>query len=387
VNGSSSLEMRELDPGRFARTWQVIREGIAEGVAPGMVAGLWDARNPSRIEVAALGKRRAFPKDLPELPMLPETIFDLASLTKIMGTASLAATLVERRWIDWRTPVAAILPECRCEGVEIRHLLSHTAGFVAWEPLWERMRERFGGSPLWRIPVPERQRAMRELVMKSRPEVRPGERTLYSDISFLLLGFALEEVTQMPLDRAIRHFVWQPMSLETVFFRHVTGEAARSRLDQVAATEDSEWRGGVLQGQVHDDNCWAMGGYAGHAGAFGSVRDVLAFARAWVPREGYRGFVSSETLRAAWTRVSEPAGSPRTLGWDTPSGEDSSAGRLFSRRSVGHLGYTGTSLWIDPDAGVAVTLLTNRVHPTRENPRMKAFRPRFHDAIRMDLAR
>jgi CubicO group peptidase (beta-lactamase class C family) len=393
-SGSGSLELRELEPARFAPVWELMRAGVAEGVAPGMVAGLWDAREPDVAWVAAVGKRRVFPLGLPSQPMTLDTIFDLASLTKVMATATLAAALVDRGWISWRTPLAAILPRASTGGaptVTLAHLLSHTAGYAAWAPFWERMRERFGGEPLTRFSVAERQRAMRELVFAIAPETAPGARAVYSDISFLLLGFALEEVTGLPLDRAVRRFVWGPMGIETAFFRRVTEDPVRARLEQVAATEESPWRGGMLQGQVHDDNCWSMGGYGGHAGAFGSVRDVLHFARALYPAwsgthagpvGARRGFLSSPTLRAAWTRVTAPVGCERTLGWDTPSGPDSSAGRYFSAQTVGHLGFTGTSLWIDTRAGLAVTLLTNRVHPTRENTLIRAFRPKFHDAIR-----
>lgn len=385
--GSSSLKQLELEPANFGAVLELMREGVSQGVAPGMVAGLWHARDPDTIRVAAVGKRRVFPYELPELPMLPETVFDLASLTKIMATSSLAATLVDRHWITWDTLLGAILPRANWPGVRLRHLLSHTAGFVAWAPLWERLRDRFADMPLQHVPVADRQRAMRELVFEIAPDVKPGTQAVYSDISFLLLGFALEEVTGLPLDQAVQRFVWHPMGLETAFFRHVVDEPVRGRREEIAATEESPWRGGLLQGQVHDDNCWAMGGYGGHAGAFGTVRDVLQFARvlypAWPLRgsAGASGFLSRETLRAAWTPVTEPKGCSRTLGWDMPSGDEPAAGRFFSSSSVGHLGYTGTSLWIDPEAGLAVTLLTNRVHPTRENMLIRAFRPKFHDAL------
>ena len=150
-----------------------------------MVAGIWNARQPDRIDRAAVGKRRVFPRELPELPMLQDTVFDLASLTKIMGTATLAATLVDRKWIQWDTPLQAILSGACYPEVTLGHLLSHTAGFAAWAPLWETMREHFGERTLHHVPVAERQRMMRELVLKIMPEVAPGERAVYSDISIL----------------------------------------------------------------------------------------------------------------------------------------------------------------------------------------------------------
>ena len=383
---SNELRMNCLDEKRFTRTWAALRQAHAEGVAPGFVAGFWTQTDSEQISVAALGERRTHPDTLPRLPMLEETVFDLASLTKVMGTATLAALLVDRGWLRWNAPLEAYLPEVIASGVTVAHLLSHTAGYVAWQPLWERMRERFAGQPLESVTVSMRQKAMRDFVSQIRPDVKPGERVVYSDISFLLLGFVLEEVAQLPLDEAISKWVWSPMGLETATFRRVTCDPAHGRDDLCAATEICNWRGGVLQGQVHDDNCWAMGGYAGHAGAFGSIRDVLQFARALVGGPGRPGFLSPEVRQSMWNTVSSPVGCGRTLGWDTPTDQNSSVGERFSRNSVGHLGFTGTSLWIDRDAGLAVSLLSNRVHPSRENPKLKAFRPVFHDALRTDLS-
>lgn len=377
MTDSLSLNLLSLPEAEFPRTWAALRTAIEEGVAPGAVAGFWSAQTPDSIFAAAIGSRRKFPS---EQPMELETVFDLASVTKVMATATLTATLVQRGWIDWSTPLQSFFPKPYFGGIELRHLLSHTAGFVAWQPFWERLRERFAPTPVERISVRERQQAMRDLVLAVQPDAAPGERCTYSDVSFLLLGFVLEEVTQMPLDKAVRHFLWDPMGVRGAYFRRVTRAAGKSRVENVAATEDCPWRCAVVQGQVHDDNCWAMGGYAGHAGAFGNVRDVLQFAKALM-----QGFLSPKVRAEAWTRVSPPPGCDRTLGWDTPSGPEPAASRLFSPRSIGHLGFTGTSLWIDPDERLAVTLLTNRVHPTRENPRIKAFRSHFHAALRQDL--
>jgi CubicO group peptidase (beta-lactamase class C family) len=308
------------------------------------------------------------------------TVFDLASVSKVYATATLAAVLIERGWLSWNTSVAAIFPDYPHPEIEIRHLLSHTAGFIAWEPYWEKLRQIFAPDELTEISVSRRQAEMRKLIFSVQPQAKPGEQMVYSDVSFLLLGFILEEITRMPLDRAVSHWVWRPMGLQQSYYSRVTQPAQAAIQEGVAATELCPWRGGVLQGQVHDDNCWAMGGYGGHAGAFGTAQDVLHFARGLM-----KGFLSQSTLNAMWTRVAEPPQCSRTLGWDTPSGEVSSAGTRFSTHSVGHLGFTGTSLWMDLEADLAVVLLSNRVHPSRENMKIRAFRPKFHDAIREDL--
>ncbi|HUP56343.1 MAG TPA: serine hydrolase domain-containing protein [Bdellovibrionota bacterium] len=375
--GSRDLTIELFPRESFARTHEVLVTGLAEGAAPGFVLGLWEASAPERIRAMALGERRRLPSSQ---PMGLETIFDLASITKVMGTATLAALLVERGSIGWNTPVKSILPEA-WEGVELRHLLAHTAGLVWWMPVYEKLRQKFLPLGLDHVPIADRQKAARALILGSKPERPPGEKAVYSDLTFMTLGFALEEVTKMPLDRAVTELVWRPMGIEDAHYRRIPG-AAPFDVETAAATEDCPWRKKVLQGEVHDDNCWAMGGYAGHAGAFGTVRDVMQFAKAM-----FEGFLSPAVLDAAWARVSEPEGCERTLGWDTPSGPEPSMSSLFSRRTVGHLGFSGTSLWIDPEARLAVTLLSNRVHPSRENIKIRALRPALHRALRLDLGR
>jgi CubicO group peptidase (beta-lactamase class C family) len=372
--------VRELSQGEFPRTHQVLEQGLKEGVAPGFVAGVWDARRPEKLLVTACGNRRVEPS---RLPMLPGTVFDIASVSKVFATATLAAALVERGWLTWNTQLSAIFPDYRWREIELEHLLSHTAGFPWWKPFWEELQREFAPRALHEVSVTERQAAMRRQVFACPPTAAPGERVEYSDLSFLLLGFALEEVTGLPLDRAVERFVWKPMGLHHFGgpeYRHTT-QSPKLMDEQVAATELSPWHQTILQGQVHDENCWSMGGYAGHAGVFARAEDVLRFSRAL-----FQGFLSHRTLTQMWSRVSHPPGCERARGWDTVSAHGSSAGRYFSRNSVGHLGFTGTSLWIDADARLAVTLLSNRIHLSRDNIKIRTFRPAFHDAIREDIA-
>jgi len=377
---SSKLKMLELSESQFPRTSRAIQEALKEGVAPGFVAGIWQKSEPDVIRVAAAGNRRIIPT---ELPMAPDTVFDLASVSKVFATGALAAVLVDRGWLTWDAPVRAFFPEYEHANIQVRHLLAHTSGLPAWDPIWEKLQKGFKvflEKPIYSIDIEKRQGMARDIVFAIEPEVAVETRALYSDLSFIILGFILEKITQMPLDRAVSKFVWEPMGILGAYYRRVNRSLLDSIDDSVAATEQCFWRGGILQGQVHDDNCLAMGGYAGHAGAFGTVRDVLHFSKKLMER-----FLTPSTLKAIWTRVGNPHGCDRTLGWDTPSGENPSSSRRFSTYSVGHLGYTGTSLWIDPDVGLAVSLLSNRVHPSRENIKIRAFRPRFHEAIRLDL--
>jgi serine-type D-Ala-D-Ala carboxypeptidase len=385
LNKSSDLQFAELSRQEFPRTISALERAVADRVAPGFVAGLWmgggTRANPDLFRAAAVGVRRWQPS---EQPISVDTIFDLSSISKIFGTSTLIALLVEQGRLKWDTSLQEIFPLYPFKEIRLKHLLSHTAGFIAWAPLWERLRERFAGEKLPKkledVSVEDRQRAMREIVFKIVPEVPVETRTLYSDVSFILLGFVIEEVTGLPLDRAVPELLWKPMGIERAFYNRVTGSPSKQILEQVAATEISEWRGGLLQGQVHDDNTWAMGGYAGHSGVFGDARDLLFFAKQLMG-----GFLPLRIRDEMWTRVDWPAGCERTLGWDTPSQAKSLLGNLMSRRSVGHWGFTGTSLWIDRDREIAVTLLSNRVHPTRDNNLMKEFRPVFHDALITDL--
>lgn len=375
---SSSLVLKELPKERFRKTWALLESGVTAGVAPGMVAGFWSEESPETLYTATVGQKSVEPN---RSPLEALTVFDLASLTKVFSTATLAAQLIQRGWLNWNTPLAAVFPNYAFPEIEMRHLLSHTAGFAAWAPYWEKLREHFLPAPIHEVSVSKRQRQARQLIFGAIPEARVGARALYSDISFMLLGFALEEITGMDLDHAVEKFLWQPLGIEEAFYHRIYKSADHEKMDHVAATENSAWRGGILQGQVHDDNAWAMGGYAGHAGAFASIRDVLHFSRRLLS-----GFLPPEILRAAWRKVAEPAGCERTLGWDTVSGENSSAPG-FSKNAVGHLGFTGTSLWMEPQEKIAVALLTNRVHPSRENNLIKSFRPRFHQAFRGELGR
>lgn len=369
--------MCEMTASDFPKTWEVLRAGLEEGVAPGFVAGVWEGKNSTQVKIVAMGHRRVTPS---VLPMRPDTVFDIASLTKVFATASLTALLVDRQWLEWETPLKSILPEYPDSEIKLCHLLSHTAGLPAWKPLWENLRSKFSPLSLEQLPIENRKKEMKKLLMTVSREHSVGERALYSDIGFLLLGFALEEVTQMKLQQAVRQLLWDPMGIKEAFFVGVDRGVKQGKLENVAATEDCPWRGGVLQGQVHDDNVWAMGGVGGPSGVFTTAAEVLKFSAQWLS-----GFFSNQTRLKAWGRVSPPDHCERTLGWDTPSGTESSAGRYFSKSSVGHLGFTGTSLWIDPEAMIAIVLLSNRVHPTRENNKIRGFRPRFHDALREDL--
>lgn len=232
-------------------------------------------------------------------------------------------------------------------------------------------------------------------LIRREPLLAPtGTRSLYSDLGFILLGFIIERLAGCSLATFVRERVYEPIKAEPLFFvrrdgtivggSRAAGEQSKL-LSLVAPTEEDPWRGRVLCGEVHDENAYALGGIAGHSGLFGTAAAVLAVSGCWLDSYlGRESLLRSDLVRRFVTRQDMPAGSSWGLGWDTPSAP-SSSGAKFSPKSFGHLGYTGTSLWIDPERELEVVLLSNRVHPTRQNNAIREFRPKIHDIIYEEL--
>jgi beta-N-acetylhexosaminidase len=298
-----------------------------------------------------------------------DTIYDLASLTKVIATTTMAMILVDEGKLDIQKPVSAFLPGFKGgakDKVTVWHLLTHSSGLDWWGPLYKELHGK--DAYLQRI------QAM-DLVYE------PGSKSLYSDLGAVLLGEVLERVAGEPVDVFARRRIFDPLGMKDTLFR--PGSDLRAR---VAPTEVDPWRGRLLQGEVHDENAFALGGVAPHAGLFGTAPDLARFAQMLLNGGVYehRRIVSAETVERFTRRAGVPESS-RALGWDTPSA-GSSSGSLFSPRSFGHTGFTGTSLWIDPEKRLFLILLTNRVHPTRENDGIRKARPAIADAVVNALA-
>jgi CubicO group peptidase (beta-lactamase class C family) len=327
-------------------------------------------------------------------PMREDTIFDLASLTKPLATATAAMVMVRDRKIALDDRVTRFFHNFGVHGkthVTFRHLLAHTSGLPAWRPYFREILriEREG-----RINFTASRGAKEyvyEAIQRERPEAPPGARTIYSDLGFMLLGAAIEQVSGLSLERYCHEKIFKPLGLRATSF--VDLSLLRTRrlepiTEMIAPTERCPWRKRVLCGEVHDDNAFAMGGVAGHAGLFSSAADVDRLATAlrecW---EGHNVFLPPSVVREFWRRH-DPVGSGTwALGWDTPSARDSTAGSELSRHAVGHIGFTGTSLWIDLDRGLHVIVLSNRIHPSRDNDKIREFRPLVHDlAVRAAAA-
>jgi CubicO group peptidase (beta-lactamase class C family) len=304
------------------------------------------------------------------------TIFDLASLTKVIATATLAMRAVDDGRLRLDDPVAARLAEWRGtdrETVTIRDLLAHSSGLPAYLPFFRNLTGR-----------QEFQHAIATLPL----EYPPHTRSVYSDLGFILLGFILEDASTAKETAAFPGTYDPSASLRAQFQRFasfVTNEPLtfnppRAWRPWIAPTEVDTWRGRLLSGEVHDENAWALGGAAGHAGLFGTAAGVGAFARAVMRNlAGERVVAEPDTVHRFAQRAGVPSSS-RALGWDTML-PTSSCGTRLSASAIGHTGFTGTSLWIDWERDLYVVLLSNRVHPTRENEGIREFRPRFHDAV------
>ncbi len=374
----------------------MLEEGRRGGVAPALSAAVF--RGGALVhaswhgEIPVPGAR----------PLRRDDLFDVASLTKVMATATLAAQLVAEGALALDEPVAARLPGFEAggkEAVTARHLLAHASGLPRWRPYFELAAAdpvagaAFlppGNRPPFRSlrePFARGRELVRAAVLAEPLEAPPATRAVYCDPGFLALGFLLEEIAGAPLSVLADRRVFRPLGLTSTFFLDglVPAEAAaRAAGRTFVPTERCEHRREVNQGTVNDDNAWAVGGAAGHAGVFSTALEVAAFGQAWLDALLGRGSVVPGGVAEEFAQRDDIPGTTRALGWDTPSPEGSSLGTRLGRRgwgSIGHLGFTGTSLWIDRNREVVVALLTNRVHPTRDNERIRPFRPRFHDAV------
>ena len=325
----------------------------------------------------------------PGLPVQPTTIYDLASLTKPLVTATSVLLLIQRAKVMLEDSVQGVLTEL--EGTPIgqatvRDLLAHRSGLPGWRPFYERLDA--GG--VVSKPLGGNHDVKQQVLKLIRDEpliYTRGTRSVYSDLGFMLLGFLVERLSGMPMDIWFGETIAQPLQADPMMYCPPVGRArlgvVRPAIDasQIAPTEQDERRNRLLCGEVHDENAAAMGGVAGHAGLFGTAESVLAVSGAWL--RGYHGresILDAKLVRQFTTRQESAAQSSWALGWDTPS-VPSSSGSSFSEQSFGHLGYTGTSLWIDPLRELEVVLLSNRVHPSRRNEKIKTFRPYIHDLV------
>ncbi len=380
---------------RFEAVSRMCLAAVEEGAAPGLVVLV--AAQGQTLFHEAFGARQLIPR---RLPALSDTMYDVASLTKAVATSLLAMQEIGAGRLALDTKVASLLPELsgRTGGapphdgsgperaapehgvsdpardqITVRQLLSHSSGLPAHRPFWKLAAQ----SPAERL-------AIAQLAAREPFAYPPGTRAVYSDLGFILLGWLLERLTGARLDVLFQERIARPLGLAATTFVNLADSEARARLlgdRTVAATQLSAERHRLVLGEVDDLNAFAMGGIAGHAGLFSTAGDLAAIATALLASfRGDGALVARDVIRQFWSPSGVP-GSTWRLGWDGPAESGSQAGERLSRASVGHLAFTGCSLWIDPLHEVVVVLLSNRVHPAvPTDDRFRRLRPALHDA-------
>ncbi|MES1205786.1 MAG: serine hydrolase domain-containing protein [Pseudomonadota bacterium] len=358
---------------RFESVRRACLAGVQEGAAPGLVLGVWSEGQV--LFQQAFGSRQLVPRTL---PVQPDTVYDVASITKAVVTSVLCMQEAASGRLRLDAPVVDSLPEMAGAGrqaITWRHLLAHASGLPAHQPFWRRV----AGAPSGRL-------AIAQLAAREPLTHPPASRAVYSDLGFILLGWWLERSTGRRLDDLFAARVAAPLSLASARFVSLAEPETRAELlatRSVAATQVCAERHRLLLGEVDDLNAAAMEGIAGHAGLFSDAADLLAIARALTA--AWRGegaeLAARDAVREFWTPSDVP-GSTWRLGWDGPAPSGSQAGERFSRAGVGHLGFTGCSIWIDPARDLTIVLLSNRVHPAvPADDRFRRFRPALHDAV------
>ena len=360
-----------LSSAAFAPARAILEKAIAERAFPGAAYGVLHGGRIAALE--AVG-RFTYDPDSPAIE--PDTVFDLASVTKVVATTAAAMLLIDRGLFNLDTRVGDILPGFVVgmapgggkDRVTLRMLLAHTSGLVGYAPLFRACT----------TPA-----ALLREILHLPLEAPPGSRTEYSDFGFILLGKIIEILGARPLDELCAGEIFAPLSLNSTRFC----PRADQRPYIPPTEEDTTFRHRVIQGEVQDEHAFVLGGIAGHAGLFSNVRDLLGFAQCILEQgraPGGKTVFHEQTIRRFTARQMESQDGngdvSRALGWDVPTGE-SSSGHHFGPRSIGHLGYSGTSLWIDPDQSLAVALLTNRTWPDRSSNAIRQVRPAFHDAV------
>jgi CubicO group peptidase (beta-lactamase class C family) len=318
----------------------------------------------SRGKLVALKAFGRFTYEIDSPEVTTASVFDLASVSKVSATTAMAMILYERGLLDLETPVVDIVPEFASNAplrrqVTVRMLLTHSSGLPAYEKLFLRVHTRD---------------ELLAAALATPLAADPGAKSEYSDIGFIILGVALARIADTPLDRFCQHEVFGPLGMSRTAFN--PPPAWRSSIPPTV--DDRSFRNRIIEGEVQDENASVLGGVAGHAGVFATAEDLAIFANAMLM--GGRPILRADTLAVFTQRETAPACTSRALGWDTPS-SPSQSGKYFSANSFGHLGYTGTSLWIDPVRQLSITLLTNRTWPDCSNQAIRQVRPRFHDAV------
>ena len=345
--------------GRFFEAFEVLQSAIAANAFPGAAVAV--THEGKLVAYKGLGRLTYDPNSA---EVRADTIFDLASLTKAVATTTMAMILYERGELELEAPVCHVLPhicatDARRRDITFRMLLAHSSGLPGYVRLFDVAKTRD---------------ALIAAALDTPLIAKPGTHAEYSDIGFLILGEALARIADERLDRFCQREIFGPLGMSRTGFL-----PPQEWRKTIPPTEDDQaFRKRIIKGEVQDENASVMGGVAGQAGLFAPAEDMATFAHCLL--SGGRPVLRPETVALFTRREESPVGTSRTLGWDTPT-RPSQSGTMFSPRSFGHLGYAGTSLWIDATRQISITLLTNRTWPDRKSQAIKEVRPVFHDAV------
>ncbi len=352
---------RDINDDFLENAYAVLDSAIADSVFPGCQIAI--VKNDTLIASRGFGHQIY---DLSSTEITPETMYDLASVTKVAATTVVAMELYEQKKIRLDIPVNSYLPEFTGklkDSVTVRNLLTHSAGLRPWDKLW--------------LNAENKEEALKYIINLPL-EYTPGDSMIYSDLGIILMGEIIKTVTGESIDQLADKMVYKPMGMT-----HTMYNPPEKLWHGIAPTEiGGDLNRGLIHGTVHDENTFFFGGISTHAGLFSTSEDLAALAQMLINRGIYRHhrFFDPQTVREWTSRQNIPEGSNRAIGWDTPSDEGSSAGDFFSPGSFGHLGFTGTSIWIDPHRRIAIILLTNRVYPTRTRGGIYQVRRSFYNA-------
>jgi beta-N-acetylhexosaminidase len=352
---------------RFKKAFSIIEKANAAHGFPGAVLAV--GHKGKVVALKAFGKMDYSPN---AAPVGVDGIWDMASCSKVVVTTTLAAMMIEQKMLQLDMPVRAYIPEFGVKDpsdpknkVTVRQLMMHSSGLPAYEKYFLTSKNRA---------------EIMQKIYDTPLANPPGTKSVYSDFGIILLGEILQRITGYPLNVMARTTIFEPLAMHSSMYN-----PPADLLPRIPPTEDDkEFRKKVVHGEVHDENAWVMGGVSGHAGLFSSAGDLATFAQMMLNGGIYahKRLLKRSTVELITTRQNEPPGTTRALGWDTPSPDGhSSAGHLLSPHAFGHTGFTGTSIWIDPDKELFIILLTNRVHPTRDTNVMIQVRPQVADAV------
>lgn len=369
----SILPAQNINTIRIKKINNAMTAAFSENVFPGAV-----------LMVSVKGKvvffeAYGFANKISQQKMTKHTVFDLASLTKPLAATLAVLKLIEEGKLDLQDKLGTIISQFKNTektDISIKNLLLHNSGFPDYRPYY---------SILSNCKQNERQNALKNLLVKEPLTGKPGEKTFYSDLGFMVLRWVIENISGYRIDNFVYEKVYKPLDLENLFFIDLDSKSKKRKNKIFAATEFCPWRNMLINGVVHDENAYTMGGIEGHSGLFGTASDInrllsqLLFAFHGLSK---KSIIDQELVKLFLSRREE---SERVLGFDTPSLTGSSSGKYFSYNTVGHLGFTGTSFWMDLEQSVIIILLTNRIHTTRNNLKIKDFRPILHDTIMTNL--